>query len=175
KNVMGLWILESCRREWKQRGLDVNYETLLVEVKTLDGYAGLIFPDDDRFFNPPSMLEVIAEQLAENDQRINNEPSMVAKVILDSLAFRYASVLRTIESLTNQQIKGVHIVGGGSQNDYLNQATATAIGLTVLAGPTEATATGNVLVQAIAAGRLVLRSRPAGPRTRTPQPLACCT
>jgi len=155
KNVMGLWILESCRREWKQSGLDVNYETLLVEVETLDGYAGLIFPDDDRFFNPPSMLEVIAEQLAENDQRINNEPSMVAKVILDSLAFRYASVLRTIESLTNQQIKGVHIVGGGSQNDYLNQATATAIGLTVLAGPTEATATGNVLVQAIAPGRFV--------------------
>jgi rhamnulokinase len=78
---------------------------------------------------------------------------MIAKVILDSLALRYGSVIRTIEKLTGQKVKGVQIVGGGSQNDYLNQATATATCLPVLAGPVEATVIGNVLVQAVAANR----------------------
>ena len=80
-------------------------------------------------------------------------PAAIAKVILDSLAFRYASVLRTIERLTDQAIAGVRIIGGGSQNRYLNQATANATGLPVAAGPIEATVIGNVLVQAIAGGR----------------------
>ena len=79
--------------------------------------------------------------------------SFFTRVILDSLAFRYASVLRTIESLTGREIKGVHIVGGGAQNDYLNQVTSTVTGLPVLAGPVEATGIGNVIVQAIRDGR----------------------
>ena len=153
KNVMGLWILESCRREWRERGLEVDYDTLLRQVEAREDFPGLIFPDDPRFFNPPSMLEAVAEQLAESGQRVLTDPPAVAKVILDSLAFRYGSVLGTIESLANRKIAGVQIVGGGSQNDYLNQATATATGLPVLAGPVEATATGNILVQAITAGR----------------------
>ena len=78
----------------------------------------------------------------------------LAKVILDSLALRYASVIATIEALTGQSVPGVHVVGGGSQNAYLNQATADAAGRPVLAGPVEATATGNVLVQAIACGEI---------------------
>jgi rhamnulokinase len=153
KNVMGLWIIESCRREWSARGLQVDYDKLLGDVEALEECAGFIFPDDARFFNPPSMLDAIAEQLAENHQRVVTEPHEVARVILDSLALRYASVLRTIELLTNEKINGVHIVGGGSRNDYLNQATATVTGLPVLAGPVEATVTGNILVQALAAGR----------------------
>jgi rhamnulokinase len=153
KNVMGLWILESCRGEWQARGLDVDYERLLEQVAVITGPVGLIFPDDARFFNPPSMLEAIAGQLHETGQPVPVEPSALAKVILDSLAFRYASVLKTIASLTDRQIDGVQIVGGGSLNDYLNQATATVAGKPVLAGPAEATVTGNVLVQAIAHGR----------------------
>jgi len=82
-----------------------------------------------------------------------DNPPAIAKMILDSLALRYASVLRTIERLTHRTIKGVQIVGGGSRNDYLNQATANAAGKPVLAGPVEATVTGNALVQAIASGR----------------------
>lgn len=153
KNVMGLWILESCRKEWKERGLEVDYDSLLREVAELDDSPSLIFPDDPRFFNPASMPEMIAAQLAESGQGVPTDQPVVAKVILDSLALRYASVLRTIESLTNKTIKGIQIVGGGSQNDYLNQATASATGLQVLCGPVEATVTGNVLVQAIASGR----------------------
>ena len=153
KNVMGLWILESCRREWKERGMDADYDGLLGRVAALNGYQGFIFPDDQRFFNPPSMLEALASQLNESGQNMPDEPAKVAKIILDSLAFRYASVLRLIEALTGEKIKGVHIIGGGSRNAYLNQATANATGLSTLAGPSEATVIGNLLVQAISAGR----------------------
>ena len=150
KNVMGLWILESCRREWQARGGAVDYEALLAEISTIADYPALIFPDDPRFFNPPSMLEGIAMQLTETDQEMPGSAAAIAKVILDSLAFRYASVLRSIETLTKRKIEGVQIIGGGSQNNYLNQATANAILLPVSAGPTEATVIGNVLVQSVA-------------------------
>lgn len=153
KNVMGLWILESCRREWKERGLEIDYETLLPRVETIEGCPALIFPDDERFFSPQSMLDAVAEHLRTSGQSVPHEPAALAKVIFDSLALRYASVLRTIEALTGREIRGVQLIGGGSLNDYLNQATADATGLTVLAGPAEATVIGNVLVQAIAAGR----------------------
>jgi rhamnulokinase len=156
KNVMGLWILESCRKEWRERGLDVDYQSLLEEVTAIEGSGAVIFPDDQRLFNPPVMLDAISAQLIETDWGDavdSSKPALVAKTILDSLALRYASVLRSIETLTGEKIEGVHIVGGGSRNDYLNQATATATGLPVKAGPVEATVIGNVLVQAIAAGR----------------------
>lgn len=153
KNVMGLWIFESCRKEWKARGIETNYEDLLTEIKLIENFQGFIFPDDERFLNPPSMLKAIAGQLAESGQTFNNNPVWVTKVILDSLAFRYASVLHRIENLTRQPLKGVQIVGGGGRNDYLNQMTANACGLMVKAGLTEATVTGNVLVQAISSGR----------------------
>jgi rhamnulokinase len=153
KNVMGLWILESCRKEWQARGCDVDYDVLLRQVAAIEDVAGLIYPDDARFFNPPSMTEAISAQLAETGQARVTDPPRLAKVILDSLALRYTSALGTIAWLTKLEVAGVQIVGGGSQNDYLNQATATASGLAVLAGPVEATATGNALVQAIAAGR----------------------
>jgi rhamnulokinase len=153
KNVMGLWILESCRREWQERGLAADYDSLLREAEESGESPGLIFPDDPRFLNPPQMSEAMAAQMAESGQQMPDAPAAVAGVILDSLAFRYASVIRTIERLTKRKIEGLHIVGGGSRNDYLNQMTATATGLPVLAGPVEATVIGNVLVQAIAAKR----------------------
>jgi rhamnulokinase len=125
----------------------------LQDVVTIDGYEAFLFPDDQRFFNPPSMLDAIRIHLRETAQTMPNEPAVIAKVILDSLAFRYASVVRTIESLTKQKIEGIQIIGGGSQNSYLNQTTANATGLPVIAGPVEATVVGNVLVQSIACGR----------------------
>ena len=153
KNVMGLWIFESCRKEWRTCGIDTNYEKLLSEVAETKDFQGFIFPDDERFLSPPSMLEAIAEQMNQTGQNFDENPGIVTKIILDSLAFRYASVIWTIENLTNQKIEGVQIVGGGGRNEYLNQMTANACGLTVKAGLIEATVTGNVLVQAISAGR----------------------
>jgi len=152
KNVMGLWILESCRREWSATGLDVDYDRLLREVAALEGRQGLVFPDDPAFFNPPSMLGTLRAALARQGQSAPEEPARLARVVLDSLALRYASVIATIERLTGVTIPGIHVVGGGCLNDYLNQATADATGKPVLAGPVEATAVGNVLVQAMASG-----------------------
>jgi rhamnulokinase len=153
KNVMGLWILESCRKEWQRDGVVIDYDELLRDVEAIDADPALIFPDDERFLSPPSMLEAIASQLKETNQSLPATSPSMAKMILDSLAFRYASVLRAIEGLTNERIEGVRIIGGGSQNRYLNQMTANATGLPVTAGPIEATVIGNVLVQAITAGR----------------------
>ncbi len=153
KNVMGLWILESCRREWQQRDTDIDYNSMLRHLALLDYSPGLIYPDDPRLLNPTSMLAAITEQLKENRQNVPEDPFIFTKVILDSLAFRYASVLRSIEQLTGRKIVGIHIVGGGAQNDYLNQVTSTVTRLPVLAGPVEATAIGNVIVQSIRDGR----------------------
>lgn len=153
KNVMGLWLFESCRREWEKIGVKTDYESLLAEVAALKEFCGFIFPDDERFLNPPNMLEAIGTQLAETGQHVYRNPVYITKIVLDSLAFRYASVLRTIENLTNEKIAGIQIVGGGGRNSYLNRMTANASGKTVKSGLTEATVTGNALVQAIAAGR----------------------
>ena len=177
-NVMGLWLLESCRREWAAEGRPQQLEPLLTVVAQIGEPAGVIDPDDRRFFAPASMVHELRSALRESGQRDTDDPVALTKVILDALARRYAEVVATIERLTGQPIPGIHIVGGGSLNAYLNQATADASGKPVVAGPVEATAIGNLLVQAMAAGtiesvaagrRLVAASFPAvryEPRTR---------
>ena len=179
KNVMGLWILESCRKEWREKGLPVDYEELLEKAAAIEGEPGLVYPDDPRFLNPPSMLAAMADHMRETGQALPPEQPAVVKVILDSLAFRYASVFRTIEALTGAPITGVQIIGGGCQNAYLNQATATATGKPVLAGPVEATAMGNAVVQAIAGGRFASLAdarahvaRHVSPKSFAPKPTA---
>jgi rhamnulokinase len=176
KNVMGLWILEACRREWQAAGDQRDHAALLESRGVTPGAAGVVFPDDACFFNPPSMSAALRARLAATHQEVPGDPVLLSQVILDSLALRYASVLATIEELAGQEIRGIHVVGGGALNQYLNQATADASGRPVLAGPVEATAVGNILVQAIACGavsslsegrRLVRRS--LEPRVFTPQ------
>lgn len=154
KNVMGLWILEACRREWDAAGRAVPLEPLLQAAAVLDRSPGVVFPDDRRFFNPESMLSELQATLASTGQRVADDPAQLTRVVLDSLALRYASVLDTLESLTGERVSGIHVVGGGCRNEYLNQATADASGRPVVAGPVEATATGNVLVQAVACASL---------------------
>jgi rhamnulokinase len=150
KNVMGLWLLESCRKEWPAEDLGA----LLARVGAVPGFAGFVFPDAPELFSPESMVRELRAKLVASGQHDVPEPLLLAKVVLDSLALRYASVIETAERLTGRAIPGIHIVGGGSQNDYLNQATAEATGRPVLAGPVEATAAGNLLVQAIACGQV---------------------
>jgi rhamnulokinase len=154
KNVMGLWILEACRPEWAARGDDRDRLALLDAVDDAPAFAGFIFPDDPRFFSPASMTAEVRASLTETGQAAPEDPALVAKVILDSLALRLASVLEQIEGLTGQQVAGLHVVGGGAQNAYLNQAIADATDRPVVAGPVEATALGNVLVQGVACGAL---------------------
>jgi rhamnulokinase len=149
-NVMGLWLLQASQREWP----DGPLQALLEGVASLGPPRHVVCPDAQRFFNPPSMPAELLAALREQGTSPSDDPVFLTKVILDSLALRYATVIATIERLTGRAVEGVHIVGGGSQNAYLNQATANATGRPVLAGPVEATATGNVLVQAIACGTL---------------------
>jgi rhamnulokinase len=154
KNVMGLWILDSCRHEWEERGLSADLDTLLEAAAAIERSPGLVFPDHPRFFNPESMTAELQGALAETGQPVPDDPARLTRVVLDSLAFRYASVVRTIEALTGEAVPGVHVVGGGCRNEYLDQATADASGRPVLAGPAEATATGNLLLQAVTSGAL---------------------
>lgn len=153
KNVTGLWIFESCRKEWTSAGVNADYDRLLAGLNVAQETGPLIFPDDERFLNPASMLDAIANQLGESGQNMPDEPSAVCRMIFDSLAFRYASVLKSIESLTGLDLVDVIVLGGGGKNRYLNQMTANASGLVVRSGLTEATVVGNVLVQAISRGR----------------------
>jgi len=152
KNIMGLWLLEACRKEWAASGQSRDLNGFLAQVSAVDGFVGFVFPDATRFFNPVSMTQELRRSLAKTGQAVPDDPVLLAKVVLDSLAMRYASVLETLEGLSGRTVPGVHIVGGGCLNEYLNQATANAIGRPVVAGPVEATAAGNLIVQAIAGG-----------------------
>jgi len=153
KNCMGLWLFEACKSKWEQDGLWVDYGAFLPQVAALTESPGLIFPDDPRLFNPDDMVAAIAEQMRETGQTPLTDPVAITKVILDSLALRYARIIEIIERLTGTPVEGIQVVGGGAKNEYLSRATADATGKEVVCGPVEATATGNILVQAIAAGR----------------------
>ena len=150
---MGLWILESCRAEWDRRGELIGYEDLQRNLDGLSVGSMRINPDDPRFFNPESMIAEVQSFLGDTGQACPEDQLILSGIILESLADRYAEVIRCIEEVTRTPIKGIRIIGGGSQNAYLNQATANAAGVPVAAGPVEATALGNLMVQAIADGR----------------------
>lgn len=152
QNIMGLWILESCRRLWMRQGRRGDYEALMREVEDAPAFSGVINPDDPRFFHPADMVEEVRRALADTGQASPGEPAVLARLVLESLALRYATVIRGLEVVTGAAIRGLRIIGGGSQNAFLNQATADATGLPVLAGPVEATAVGNLVVQAVAGG-----------------------
>lgn len=156
KNVAGLWLLESCRNEWNAEGSGLDIAQLVAGAAAEPRHCGFVYPDAGRFFNPASMVSEIRAALEESGQRPPDDPSGLTRVILDSLALRYASVVDTIEALTRQGVPGIHIVGGGSLNAYLNQATANATGRPVVAGPVEATGVGNLIMQAVACGEVTV-------------------
>ena len=155
RNVTGLWLLDSCRREWEAAGAPQELPRLLRRRRG-DGRLprGSCVRTPAGSSTPPSMVAELHAALRESGQAPPDDPVALAKVVLDSLAFRYASTVHTLERLTGRPVAGIHIVGGGSMNDYLNQATANATRKPVTAGPVEAAVCGNVLVQAIAAGRI---------------------
>src|SRR5262245_18057332 len=151
---MGLWILDGCYRAWSARGMTLTLADLVTRAADMPGPIAMVYADDPRFFNPPDMIAELRAALSENTSPVPDDPVALTRIVVDSLALRYASVLSEIERLTGERLNGVHIVGGGSLNDTLNQATANASGRSVLAGPVEATAVGNLFVQSVAAGDL---------------------
>jgi rhamnulokinase len=149
KNIMGLWLVQECRRAWENAGNTYSYEQLTKLAEAAAPFASLIDPDDPRFMLPPSMPAAIADFCRERGQPSPSEPGPVIRCCLESLALKYHWALRKLEELTGKTIDVIHVIGGGCQNALLCQWTADACGVPVLAGPVEATALGNILMQAI--------------------------
>jgi rhamnulokinase len=152
RNIMGMWLLEECRRVWSAQGRPAELATLLAEAAAARPFAALIDPDAPEFLAPPDMPAAVADHCARTGQRPPETPGAVVRCILESLALAHRRVLRRAAELAGREITHIHLVGGGSRNDLLCRLTADATGLPVVAGPTEATAIGNILVQARAHG-----------------------
>jgi rhamnulokinase len=152
KNVMGLWMLQGCRQSWKAQGLCSDYRELIELATREPSFRHLVDPDDESFLRPPDMLTAINQFCTRTHQPVPQEPGGYVRAILESLAFKYRSVLRNLEHVSGNRIGQIRIIGGGSKNRLLNQLTADATGRKVLAGPTEATALGNVAIQILATG-----------------------
>ena len=154
KNVMGLWVLNECRREWKAAGLDVDLVRLLEAAANRPALTCAIDMDDDRLQPPGDMIGRVLAMAAETGQHLDPDPVSMTRCIVDSLALAYRTNIRRACELADRTVDVVHIVGGGSLNALLCQLTAEATGLPVVAGPVEGTALGNLLVQARAMGAL---------------------
>ena len=154
KNVMGLWLLQECQRSWKRDGHTIDYDTLLADVDDVPAFAALIDPDDSRFLAPVNMPDAIDTYLLEHRQAPLSAPAAFARCIMESLVLRYREVFRQISQLTDVLINQVYIVGGGARNVRLNQWLADALEVQVFAGPFEATARGNALMQLVGLGEL---------------------
>ena len=151
KNITGLWLLEGCRKEWTEGQVptDVNALNALCLSSSLDS---LINPDDPRFAHPDSMTTAIRDYLAETGQELPQKPADYVRVIFRSLANRYVEVINILRDISPVDIQRLHVIGGGSKNEYLMQFAADALQIPVIAGPKEGTALGNALVQIRAAG-----------------------
>ena len=152
KNITGMWLVEQCRKQWQAQGKDYSYDEMVKMAQSTKAYAGRINPDDPRFAHPTDMEAEIAKALTDKGYAAPANDAEMLSCIYHSLAERYKEVLDMLKELAPFPIEKLHIIGGGSANDLLNQWTADAIGMPVVAGPTEATAIGNLMVQAKAAG-----------------------
>lgn len=152
RNVMGLWLLSESIRTWQREGLSVDQADLLAQAEQVTSDVAVFDANDSRFLPPGDIPARIVAYCEEHDLVPPSSPAEFVRSILESLAAAHADSLREAEALSGKAIRSVHVVGGGSQNELLCQLTADRTGLPVLAGPVEATAIGNVLVQARAAG-----------------------
>jgi len=154
KNIMGLWLLQESRRTWQRAGQEYSYDELSDLARAARPFQALIDPDDPRFIPPGDMPSRIAEFCKQTRQKPPQDVGEFVRCIFDSLALKYRWVLERIEECTGRSAEVIHIVGGGSQDRLLCQLAADATGRLVVTGPVEATAAGNVLMQAIATGQL---------------------
>ncbi len=154
KNIMGLWLVQECRRAWARAGASHSYEDLTQMAAEADRFGSLINPSDGRFLPPGDMPERIQDYCRETGQVIPDTKGAILRCALESLALEYRWVAERLEELVDRSLPSVHIIGGGSQNALLNQFTADATGRTVIAGPVEATSIGNILIQALALGEI---------------------
>jgi rhamnulokinase len=154
KNITGLWLVEGCRRAWEREGIWPGYDVMAQACLAARPFLAFIDPNDLHFLNPPDMPAAVVNFCLGSGQEVPQTPAEVTRVILESLAFTYRYVLERTAALSGHDFPGLHVVGGGTRNTLLQQFTADAIGRPVWAGPTEATAIGNVLGQLLAARQI---------------------
>ncbi len=154
KNIMGLWLVQECRRSWERAGTNHTYEQLMRQAEAAEPFVSLVNPNDESFILPALMPVALADFCRKTGQPAPEGIGETIRCAMESLALAYRQVLDRLEELTGKRLEVIHIVGGGSQNTLLCQLTADACNRPVLAGPVEATAIGNVLVQAIGLGML---------------------
>jgi rhamnulokinase len=148
KNITGMWLLEQCRKEWESQGQSYTYDEIVRMSDSVEGFQSIIDPDYHGFANPASMTGAIAAYCTANDRKVPVTHAEYIRCIFDSLALKYKYVLNCLRQVAPFEIERLHVIGGGSQNKLLNQLIANSTGLPVVAGPSEATAIGNVMVQA---------------------------
>jgi rhamnulokinase len=152
RNVMGLWLLQESVRVWSARGLVTDLDALLADAARVPAFSAVVDPDDPAFLTPGDMPGRIAQACRRTGQDPPADPAATVRCILDSLALAFRRTIAEVQELSGRHVDTVHIVGGGARNSLLCQLTADACGLPVIAGPVEAAALGNVLVQARALG-----------------------
>jgi len=152
KNIMGLWLIQECRRAWEREGRELGYEELVRLAAEAEPFHALVDPDCGDFLLPPHMPKAFGGFCARTGQPMPEGPGPVVRCAMESLALKYRMVLRTLEAVSGHQVEVLHVVGGGCQNKLLCQFTADACGIPVVAGPVEATAIGNLLTQAMGVG-----------------------
>jgi rhamnulokinase len=149
KNIMGLWLVQECKRTWAHQGDEPSYDEITRLASEAKAFLAVIDPDDNMFFHPGDMPERIRKYCADTDQAVPQTKGEVIRVALESIALKYRWVLERLEEVTSKKFAPIHIIGGGTKNRLLNQFTADATNRIVVTGPVEATAIGNVLMQAI--------------------------
>ncbi|MGI6224542.1 MAG: rhamnulokinase [Prevotella sp.] len=167
KNICGMWIYECCRREWKEKIVaesagrsesgedrlkDLSHAVLQLKAMKQPAFRSIINPDDPSFANPSSMQQAIDDYCRRTGQPVPETPAAYCRCIFESLALRYRQVFGWLRRFAPVDLNVLHVIGGGSMNEYLDQFTSNACGIPVLAGPQEATAIGNIMLQAKAAG-----------------------
>jgi rhamnulokinase len=156
KNVMGLWIIQSCKKVWNKAEPDLDYSEIVIRARKAKPFAGMIDPDDSAFLNPEDAPMEVAGYLSKTKQTPvdSNDVGQIARIIFESLAYKYRYVFEKLAKATGKKIETLHITGGGCKNKMLNQFTSNTMGLEIIAGPIEATAAGNILMQAYGSGEI---------------------
>jgi len=154
KNIMGLWLVDQCRATWRAAGVDYSYAQLTAMVREAAPFKVFIEPDDPSFLPPGDMPARVIDYCRRTGQPAPESDADIMATVYISLAYKYRCVLEQLIDVSGQAVDKLHIIGGGAQNALLNQMTANATGRPVIAGPVEATATGNAIAQLIALGEL---------------------
>jgi len=154
KNIMGLWLVQECKRNWANQGEDLSYDQITHLASEAEPFQAVIDPDYSDFLHPGDMSERIRKYCKETNQSVPQTKGEIVRVALESIALKYRWVLERLEEITARQFAPIHIIGGGTKNRLLNQFTANASDRLVIAGPVEATAIGNALMQAIGLGHI---------------------